>query len=59
MVALWEPLSAEETEVATDLIRGTTTVEVPGKFDPEKQDLVLEPMTLPEPRLMSNNITAP
>ncbi len=33
---LREPLTEGETAVATDLIRGTTTVEVPGRFDPDK-----------------------
>ncbi len=56
---LREPLSAEETEGATDLVRGTRTVEVPGRFDPDKQDSVPEPITLPEPRLVSDYITAP
>jgi len=59
MEALREPLSVEETEVATDMIRGARTVEVPGRFDPENQDPAPEPMTLPEPRLMSGYITAP
>ena len=36
--ALREPLSEEEMAGATDLIRGTRSVEVPGRFDPEKQD---------------------
>jgi len=57
--ALREPLSEEESAVATDLIIGTRTVEVPGRFDPEKQDSVPEPITLPEPRLLGNYITAP
>jgi len=57
--ALREPLSEEETAVATNLVRGTRTVEVPGRFDPKEQDSVLEPITLPEPRLLGNYITAP
>jgi hypothetical protein len=48
-----------ETAGATDLIKGTGTVEVPGRFDPEKQDSVPEPITLLEPRLVSDFITAP
>ena len=54
-----EPLSAEETEGATDLVRGTRTVEVSGRFDPVKQDSVPEPITLPEPQPVSDYITAP
>ena len=57
--ALREPLSEEETAGGTALIRGTRTVEVPGRFDPEKQDPVPEPITLPKPRLVSDFITAP
>jgi hypothetical protein len=56
---LREPLSEEETAGAKGLIRGTRTVEVPGRFDPEKQDLALEPIILPEPRLVSDFVTAP
>jgi hypothetical protein len=56
---LREPLSEEETAGATCMVRGTITVEVPGRFDPEKQDPVPEPITLPEPRLVSDFVTAP
>jgi hypothetical protein len=58
MEALREPLSAEETGVATDLVKGTITVEVRGRFDPEMRDSAPEPMALPEPRLLSEYITA-
>ncbi len=34
-------------------------MEVPGAYDPEKPDSIPEPMTLLEPRLMSDYITAP
>jgi hypothetical protein len=34
-------------------------VEVPGRYDPEKQDSVQKPITLPKPRLVSDFITAP
>ena len=44
---------------ATDLIRETRTMEVPGRFDPEKLDPVPEPITLPKPRLVSDFVTAP
>jgi hypothetical protein len=51
--ALREPLSEDETMVATDLVRGTRTAEVSGWFDPEKLDSVSEP------RLISDYNTAP
>ncbi len=57
--ALREPLSEEETTIATDLIRGARLVEVPGGFDPDRRDSVPEPITLPEPRLLGDFITAP
>ncbi len=41
------PLTVEETAGATELVRGTRTVEVPGRFDPDKQDPAPEPITLP------------
>ncbi len=44
---LREPLTEGETAVANDMIRGTRTVEVPGRFDPDKQDPAPEPITLP------------
>ena len=56
---LREPLTEGATAVATDLIRGTRTVEVPGRFDPDKQDPAPEPISLPEPRLVSDFVTAP
>ncbi len=56
---LREPLSEEETATATELIRGARTVKVPRRFDSEKQDTEPEPITLPEPRLLSDFITAP
>ena len=43
---LREPLTEEESAAAIDLIRGTRTVEVPGRFDPGKQDPAPEPVTL-------------
>jgi hypothetical protein len=59
MEALREPLSVEETHAATDPIRGTKTVEVPGRFDLENQDPAPELITLPEPRLVNDYVTAP
>jgi hypothetical protein len=56
---LREPLTEGATAVATDLIRGTRTVEVPGRFDPDKHDPTPEPITLPEPRLVSDFVTVP
>jgi hypothetical protein len=32
---------------------------VPGAYDPEKPDFALEPVTLPEPRLLSDYTSAP
>ncbi len=57
--ALREPLSEEETTVTTDIVRGARMVEVPGGFDPDRRDLGPEPITLPEPRLLGDFITAP
>jgi hypothetical protein len=59
MEALRAPLSVEETQAATNLITGIRTVEVPGRFDPEKQDPAPKPITLSEPRLMNDYTTAP
>ncbi len=56
---LREPLSEEETAGATCMVRGIRTAEVPGRFDPEKQDPAPEPITLPEPRQVSDLVTAP
>jgi hypothetical protein len=56
--ALWKPLSEEKTRAATDLVKGTRTVEVPGRFDPEKLDSIPEPITLPETRLVRDYIMA-
>jgi hypothetical protein len=56
---LRDPLTEEETAGATDLIKGTRTVVVPGRFDPDKQDPTPVPITLPEPRLVSDFVTAP
>jgi hypothetical protein len=59
MVAMREPLSEEETEVASELVRGSRTVEVPGSYNREKPDSIPEPITLLETRLLSDYITAP
>ena len=56
---LREPLTAEETRTATELVKGTRMVDVPGAYDPDKVDPAPEPLTLPEPRLLSDYITAP
>jgi hypothetical protein len=55
---LREPLTAEEAAGATDLVKGTRIVEVPGRFDQDKPDPAPEPITLPEPRLVSDFVTA-
>jgi len=60
MTTMREPLSEEETEVANEMVRGSRMVEVPGAYNnPEKSGSIPEPMTLHEPRLMSEYITAP
>ncbi len=59
MAAMRGPLSKGETEVVTELDRGSTTVEVPGAYNHEKPDSIPEPMSIPKPRLLSNYITAP
>ncbi len=52
--ALREPLSEEETVVATELARRSKSLEVPGAYSPEKPDSIPEPMILLEPRLPSD-----
>jgi len=52
-------LSEVEIKIATELVRGSRAVEVPSAYDPEKPDSVLEPVTLPEPRLLNDYTTAP
>ena len=59
MNALRAPMSEVETALATELVRGSRLVEVPGSYNPEKPDPTPEPITLPEPRLMSVYIIAP
>ena len=54
-----EPLSEEESSTATELVKGSRVVEAPGAYDPDKQNLVLEPVTLLEPRLLGDYIIAP
>ncbi len=56
---LREPLSEAEIKTTTELVRGSKAVEVPSAYDPEKPDFVLEPVTLPEPRLLRDYTTAP
>ncbi len=56
---LREHVSMEETRTATELVKGTRQVEVPGAYDPAKMDPEPEPLTLPEPRLLSDYVTAP
>ena len=52
-------MSEAQIKTATELVRGSRVVEVLGAYNPEISDLVLEPMTLPEPRLLSDYTTAP
>ena len=49
MEVMREPLFEAETEVATEMVKGSKTVEVPGAYNPEKPDPIPEPMTLHEP----------
>jgi len=53
------PLSEDESKTATELVKGSRPVEMPGAYDPERPDPALEPITLPEPRLLSDYTTAP
>ena len=56
---LRDPLTEDESKTATELVKGSRLVEVPGAYDPEKQDPIPEPLTLPEPRLIHDYTTAP
>jgi len=56
---LREPLSEEESSTATELVKGSRVVEAHGAFDLERPDHVLKPVTLLEPRLLGDYITAP
>jgi hypothetical protein len=58
-VELRQNLSEVEIKRTTELVRGSRAVEVPRAYDPEKPDYVLEPVTLPEPRMLNNYTTAP
>ena len=59
MGELREPLSAAESRTATELDRGSKLVEVPGAYDPKIPDSSLEPVTFPEPRLLSDYTIVP
>ena len=59
MAAMMEPLSKAETEVAIEMVRESTTVEVPGAYNTDKPYSIAEPMTLPQPRLLIDYIAAP
>ena len=56
---LRDPLTEDESKTATELVKGSRLVEVPGAYDPEKPDPGPEPLTLPEPRLLNDYTTAP
>jgi hypothetical protein len=56
---LREPLSEEESNTATELIKGSRVVETPGAYDPGKPDAVPEPVALPEPMSLGDYVTAP
>ena len=52
-------MSEAEIHSAAELVIGSKVVEVPGAYNPEIPDPVLEPMTLPEPRLLNDYNSAP
>jgi hypothetical protein len=54
---LRDPLTEDESKTTTELVKGNRLVEVPGAYDPERPDPVPEPLTLPEPRLLSDYTT--
>jgi hypothetical protein len=56
---LREPLSEEESRTTTELVSGIRLVEVPGAYDPERSDPAPEPITLPEPKLLSDYTIVP
>ena len=56
-VALWEPLSEDETSVNTQLVSGYRQVEVPGRSSQEMLDPAPEVVTLLEPRPLEDYIT--
>ena len=56
---LREPLSEAEIQTAKELVRGSRVVEVPRAYNPEVPDPVLEPLTLPEPRMLNDYNSAP
>jgi hypothetical protein len=56
---LREPLTEEESNTATELIKGSRLVETPGAYDPGRPDAIPEPVTLPEPRSLGDSVTAP
>ena len=60
ITSLREPLSADEvTVVATHLLRGHMTVEVPGRYLKEMMGGAAEAITLPDTRLLVDYITTP
>jgi hypothetical protein len=56
---LREPLSEEEANTATELMKGSRLVETPGSYDPERPEPIPEPVTLPEPRTLGDLVSAP
>ena len=56
---LREPLTEEESNTATELIKGIILVETPGAYDPGRPDAIPEPVTLPGPRSLGDYVTAP
>jgi len=56
---LRNPLSEDKSTTATELVKGGRLVGVSGAYDPERPKFALEPITLPEPRLLTDYTTAP
>jgi hypothetical protein len=52
------PLSTEELALATELVRGHSRVEVPGRWN-RNGDAPLDVIVLPEPRSLADFVTAP
>ena len=58
-VWLREPLSEEESNIATELMKGSRVVETHGSYDPERPDSIPEHVTLPEPKTLGDFVSAP
>jgi hypothetical protein len=56
---LREHLPEAELKTTKELVIGSRLVEVPRAYDPDRPDFVLEHVTLPEPRLLSDYASVP